>query len=186
MHRTRPLPASRRVLAAPLALTLLLAGCGGGGGGGRPGGTSLAGSPRTEVPDEVVGTWNYGTVTGVDFYDPSTGRWAPSSGIGQSYTFKKDGEFVWGGVFQLSNYGCTTTLHKWQHGTVVFDGTTFTRHAVEGAFKAQDSCNAANNREETRIDPPSSFQWEVGEDSGTTVFREYDLQDQFWLTYRAQ
>ncbi|UCE05292.1 MAG: hypothetical protein JSW07_16990, partial [bacterium] len=37
-------------------------------------------TPRTSVPAELVGEWQTGTVSSVNFYNPTTGVWGAPSG----------------------------------------------------------------------------------------------------------
>ncbi len=72
----------RRMLLRPAAgaalSLLLLAACSGG-------------TPRTPVPNELVGAWYNGTVSDINFVDWSVGSWDNGGGTGNMYRFSPDG-----------------------------------------------------------------------------------------------
>lgn len=136
----------------------LLGGCGSVAGPGG-GGTN---TPRSAVPAELVGSWYEGSVSSINYYDPTTGAWAPPSGSGFTYTFHADGAYEHSGLIQVSSYGCTSSLFGYYTGTVTFAGDVLTTYQNGGKTKYETNCGADS---ETDAEPEvTSFRWQLGPD----------------------
>jgi hypothetical protein len=165
-------------LAAVAALAVSLAGataCSSGDGALGPASgddNDFGDGPRSEVPNELVGTWYTGGVSPTQFYNPHTGSFgSPGYGNGLFYTFTPDGGFVKG--FQLSSslYGCGTITLVYIRGTVTVDESSFDIHPSSGEMLEQNTCS--NTSEERPIDleaEAETLAYEVGVDeSGDPV-----------------
>src|SRR4051794_426329 len=60
------------------------------------------------LPAELVTTWYTGVPPMRDFYDPATGEWRNSDGLGEMYQFSAKGDFVYAGFLRLQNGQCLT------------------------------------------------------------------------------
>lgn len=140
-----------RLAILTLALTTSVASACGGGEFTEADRRALT-TPRTPLPAELVGRWHTGSVSSINYYNPSTGQWAAPSGTGAAYVFDAEGYYEESGILQSSVYGCTTTLYFYKVGTVALetgaDGLT-TLHLYPGhsRTKSEDNCNARFNFE---------------------------------------
>ena len=83
----------RRLLAAITTLMLTHA-------------TSLAAS----VPAALQGQWEYGYVSPIEYYDPSSGKYAESSGTSEIIRIRPDGTYERSGIIVMTTYSCTSKL----------------------------------------------------------------------------
>ncbi|GGK30165.1 hypothetical protein GCM10008955_24920 [Deinococcus malanensis] len=121
-------------------------------------------APSTPAPAQLGGTWISGTSTGVDYYNPGSGQWAPPSGTGVLLQIHPDGTFTRGVTVQLSNYGCTTTVIGHYTGRVRVSGSEMVLEPTSSRQKYLSSCNSSLNydREVPNVSLP--FTWELGSD----------------------
>lgn len=169
------LPLDELARTGALALFLLLAsapGCGsaeGSGGGGDPG------TPRTAVPASIADGWYTGTISSVNFFNPTTGSWGAPSGTGMFFEFTADGYYEKGVLLQSSLYGCTMSFLAYDRGTMTVAGDRIVLYPTYGRIKSVDNCVAANNYERPDELQPETILWELGLD-------EYGTQT-LWLRY---
>jgi hypothetical protein len=122
---------ARTIGTATLALCIaLLPACGSGDGPSGPG--DDGNSPRTAVPDELVGQWYSGNVSPTDYYNPNTGSWSGAGyGEGVLYKFTRDGHYEF--AFQLTSrlYDCYTLTQSPPSGSSAATavGATATRRS---------------------------------------------------------
>jgi hypothetical protein len=110
-------------------------------------GTDPGNSPRTEVPDELVGAWENGTIDFTFWENYKEGQWAGRNAIPtrEAMVFSKNGdakfyryEFAFGMYEELID--CT--------GTVTFNGDgTFTFYPVKGRKRFFDTRHSPNNKD---------------------------------------
>jgi len=147
-----------------------LAACGSAPG---PGGMPVGNTPRTALPSELVGGWYTGSVSAIDYYDPTTGSWAPPSGSGFAYTFYPDGTYEQSGLVQVTTYNCTSSLFGYFVGTVTVEGDVLTTYQNNGKVKHETNCGeSSENPAEPEV---SAFRWQIGPD-------EYG-DETLWLTW---
>ena len=72
----------------------------------------------------LVGDWWEGSLSTLQFYDPTTGTWAAPNGVGTFLMLRADGTFRAGGILNTTSGGCTSTLMVDEHGTYSATGTT--------------------------------------------------------------
>lgn len=132
-------------------------------------------TPRTAVPAELVGSWYTGTISTVNYYNPTTGQWSPPSGTGITYSLTADGYYEKSGLLQSSLYGCTTTLFVYNKGTVVVDGNKISLYPTYGRVKSQDNCVPRFNYDKPAELTEEHIFWELGTDA-------YGLEA-LWLRY---
>lgn len=171
-HKVQHIPtaaAKRGTVLQKLRLILisgsvsLLGACGTGAAANNP--HSTGGS----VPGELVGGWYNGSVSSVNFYDPSTGHWGAPSGSGLFYTFTSDGKFTNGYMTQSSLYGCVTFFMIWLEGSVDVQGSSMRFHATSGQKKFNDLCDTSNDEDRPLTSGEinnlqSSFNWQLVRD----------------------
>lgn len=69
-----------------------------------------------ELPAELVTTWYTGALPLTDFYDPDTGTWRAQNGLGETYTFKSNGDYVYAAFLRLQNGQCFTEASSYREG----------------------------------------------------------------------
>lgn len=114
---------------AALTLSVVLAACGGtspqpGPGGGNPGpGNGQVGDP---LPAALQGEWHYGSISPIEYYDPSSGKYAEASGTSIILKLTADGKFERSGITVISTYNCTSKILLNESGVVDLDGDKLT------------------------------------------------------------
>jgi hypothetical protein len=68
------------------------------------------------LPAEIVTTWYTGVPPMVDFYDPKTGEWGDSGGLGEMYQFSAKGDFIYAGFLRLQNGQCVSEVSTYREG----------------------------------------------------------------------
>lgn len=68
------------------------------------------------LPTNLVGTWFTGVIPPTDFYDPTTGAWRDTNGLGQMYVFHANGAYVYAGFLRLQNGACRTEVSTYKQG----------------------------------------------------------------------
>lgn len=132
-------------------------------------------TPRTSVPAQLASTWQTGTVSSVNFYNPTTGAWSAPSGVGMFFKFTPDGYYEKGVLLQSSLYGCTMTFFAFNKGTMTVEGDKIVLYPTYGKIKSIDNCVANNNYEKPDQLKSETMLWELGPD-------EYGVET-LWLRY---
>jgi hypothetical protein len=132
-------------------------------------------TPRTSVPAPLVGAWQTGTVSSVNFYNPTTGSWGAPSGTGMFFKFTPDGYYEKGVLLQSSLYGCTMTFFAYNKGTMTVEGDKIVLYPTYGKIKSVDNCVADNNYDKPDQLKSETMLWERGQD-------EYGVET-LWLRY---
>lgn len=138
----------RRLLFSMLTvLTIAIVGCGNKDGDptGADGGIGGGNTPRTQVPQHLVGMWFSGTIGLTNFYNPSNGQWTSGRGFGMFYKLNPDGTYEYGWQGQVTYYGCTTAGLVFKKGTVVVSDSVLTLYSTFGRAKGEYTCTPASN-----------------------------------------
>jgi uncharacterized protein (DUF2141 family) len=101
----------------------------------------------TNPSNPLVGNWYQGSSSGVDYYNPSTGSWAPPSGSGFRFTFNPDGTYEYSGLMQSSLYNCTMTVFGYETGKYSLQNDILVLTQNVSKMKSQDTCNSDFNYE---------------------------------------
>ena len=129
-----------------LALSLIVLGCSKDGNTTTgPDGGGNVNTPSTPVPDELIGTWFTGTIGFTNFYNPTTGSWNNSRGLGMFYTLNANGTFEYGWSGEIYNYGCSTKGMIYRRGTVVVSDSVVTLYDNDGRARGEYTCAPASN-----------------------------------------
>jgi hypothetical protein len=132
-------------------------------------------TPRTSVPATLVGEWQSGTVSSVNFYNPTTGVWGAPSGTGMFFKFTQDGYYEKGVLLQSSLYGHTSTFFAYNKGTMTVEDNMIVLYPTYGKIKSVDNMVQENNYEKPDELKSETILWEKGID-------EYGLET-LWLRY---
>lgn len=109
-------------------------------GGNNPGNT-----PRTEVPDEIVGAWEDGSLDFALWENYKQGYWAGRNAVPsrEAMVFKKNGEAKFYRYVSLFNFYETLVDCE---GTVTFNGDgTFTFYPVKGRKRYYETRDPGRN-----------------------------------------
>ncbi len=129
-------------------------------------------TPRTAVPAELVGAWHHGSVSSINFYNPTTGSWANGYGEGLFYKFNSDGTFEYGWQVYANSYGCSSRALVYKKGTVTVDPATSTIqvYVTMARVHGEDSCAPSSNCDRPVPLINETLIWEFGKDEyGNTV-----------------
>lgn len=121
----------------------LLAACGGSDAVTGPGG---GGTPRSDLPEGLVGRWRYGVVSSTNFWNDHTGVYAGNAyGISDYYDFAANGTYKRLTYIYTNSYGCQTQVWTEMQGTLTADDERFTLYPTQGRYKVADNCAASRN-----------------------------------------
>lgn len=115
------------------------------------------------VPAPLQGQWEYGYVSPIEYYDPSTGKYAEGSGTSEVIRINADGTYTRSGIIVVTTYSCTSKLLTTSKGKVSLKGNllTFTPTAVHNKGY---TCSPSKSYE-TRELRTSVFTWKLTGDT---------------------
>jgi hypothetical protein len=135
--------ARRLAAVALLSLSTLAAACGGSDSATGP---SIGDTPRSEVPEELVGDWLYGSISPTNFWNDHTGQYAGNAyGFSDYWQLDEDGSFQRYIYIYTQNYGCRTQVWTHMQGTVVVSSGSLAAYPQRGDYKVADTCVSRNN-----------------------------------------
>jgi|GEM_PF-6506905 len=114
----------------------------------------------------LVGDWWEGSLSTIQFYDPTTGTWAAPNGVGTFLLLRGDGTFRAGGILNTTAGGCTSTLMVDERGTYTATGTaagTLTLARQSGNSRLTMTCTT-QVWEETLASETRVFGYALGTD----------------------
>ncbi|GGO32009.1 hypothetical protein [Deinococcus humi] len=131
------------------------------------------------VPAALQGQWEYGSVSPIEYYDTTTGKYAESSGTSEIIRIKADGSYERNGIIVVTTYGCTSKLLTSSKGNVSLKGNLLTLTPVT-AYNKGYTCSPSQSYE-TRKLIPSAFTWKLagdvlvlGDPTGKTLDSRYN------------
>lgn len=124
----------------------------------------VANEQGQNVPSELIGKWQTGSVSSVNFVNPRTGAYAPPSGTQVMYTIFPDGRYEYAALTQQSMYNCTTKLFTYKTGTIKINNTSLTFIPKQGKFTSEDNCNSKYNYEKQIPLERETFNWKITRD----------------------
>ena len=115
------------------------------------------------VPAALQGQWEYGYVSPIEYYDPSTGKYAEGSGTSEIIRIQADGSYERSGIIVVTTYSCTSKLLTTSKGKVSLKGNilTFTPTSV---YNKGYTCSPSKSYE-TRELRNSVFTWKINGDT---------------------
>jgi hypothetical protein len=120
--------------------------------------------PRTSIPAQLVGNWYSGNISGINFFNATTGQWGAPSGTGIFFKFTQDGYYEKGTLLQSSLYGCSTSFLAYNKGTMSVEGNMIVLYPTYGRIKSIDNCVAENNYEKSDQLQQEKIIWHVSLD----------------------
>lgn len=124
-------------------------------------------TPRTTVPDELVGRWAIMSISGSTVYNIPAGTTYNTNEVFLGYTIKKDGTLQEHGYASTYMYG-VSTWSKWvASGSAQLQDKAITFHRDHGTYTSSRS-SAEKAFGPNEVYPNKSFSyvdWEIGKDS---------------------
>lgn len=117
------------------------------------------------VPGELSGEWINGAASAVDYYNPSTGGWAPPSGSGMYLKLYDDGSFELSTLLQITNYNCTSQATTFYNGIALFSENEVTLEPSYTRQRYNSNCYSHLNYDKEVPNSPLPFGWRLEEDS---------------------
>lgn len=165
------------VLLATLFTATLLASC-------TVSGSTPAPAPVTPTPPgtgqqtgdvppvALAGEWNYGYISPIEYYDPSSGKYMEASGTSAILKLKADGTFTDVGISVVTVGNCTTKLLVQSEGTVTYTDKTFTRVDKKVDSSVYNSCTGQVVKGGTLTQNTSSWTVEGEGDSAVLIITD--------------
>ncbi len=116
------------------------------------------------IPSELVGEWNNGSVSMMQDKNRITGQTTASNGSVFKYKFYADGRFEFIGYMKSTMYGCTTDLFNDKRGEVEIDGDQITLTPSKNYWKNTYSCAPNSNKEKNHVLEPETYTWRTKTD----------------------
>ena len=113
---------------------------------------ALAAPNGSPVGAPMLGSWLYGRLSPIEYYDRTSDRWMDASGATEIVTFGADGRYERTRLLSLTTYGCTSKLYIYEKGTVKIEGDRITYRPTEGVNKGY-TCTPSNRWETRKINP---------------------------------
>ena len=130
--------------------------------------TAPSDQPRTGGgPAGLIGNWQSGSISSINFYNPATGSWAAPSGTGMSYSLSADGQYVYAGLLQTSMYGCTKSFFAYETGSWQAQGATLTLTPKSGRGKFADTCTPSSNYDKPKPLKKQTFAFALKREEST-------------------
>ncbi|MFC4454240.1 hypothetical protein [Deinococcus sonorensis] len=104
------------------------------------------------LPAPMLGSWLYGRLSPIEYYDRTSNKWMDASGATEIVTFAADGRYERTRLLSMTTYGCTSKLYIYEKGSVKIEGDRITYRPSEGMNKGY-TCTPSNHWETTTINP---------------------------------
>ncbi len=123
-------------------------------------------APTDPLPAALVGTWFTGVGPPTDFYDPTTGQWRDTTGLGQMYSFTADGTFTYAGFLRLQNGQCRTEVSTYKQGAAQVIGELLTLTPTIATTRTVIVCGSTSDTTTDGPFDPTTITWSIGLDTG--------------------
>lgn len=94
------------------------------------------------LPAPLIGLWWTGKLLPRELYDPVTGQWGNSNGLGQMYEFGANGVYTYTADFVIENPGCRSSVKVFKRGIASVDGASLKIAPNFGRTRTQISCGS--------------------------------------------
>lgn len=118
-----------------------------------------------KLPTELVTTWYTGVVPPRDYYNPVTGEWRATNGLGQMYEFRANGDFIYAAFLRIQTGQCVTEVSVYRHGTVTATNRQLTM--TPDVAKTRTMIRCGSNSDSTTDGPfdAKTIPYQVAEDA---------------------
>lgn len=124
-------------------------------------------TPRTSMPDELVGRWAITSISGSTVFNIPSGTTYNTNEAFLGYTINKNGTLKEHGYVSTYQYGVSTWTKWVTDGSAEIKGDAITFHRERGTYTSSRS-SAEKEFGANEVYPNKSFSykaWEVGKDS---------------------
>jgi len=125
-----------------------------------------AAAQRSEVPNNLVGSWFEGSTSILQEKNMSTGAVASKYGSSIGYVINADGTFRYAALIKSTMYGCTTSLWNDRRGKISIEGDVITFTPDKDYWLNTNSCYPSSNKEQNKASQARTFNFEVGKKEG--------------------
>lgn len=116
------------------------------------------------IPRELIGKWDNGSVSMLQYRDTVTGATAPGRGSYSSYELRPDGSFHYAGLLQSTLYNCTTTLFNEKAGRAEVSGAEITFVPTKNFWRKTNNCAPSSNSERDYTLESETYRWRAKQD----------------------
>jgi|GEM_PF-3578834 hypothetical protein len=119
------------------------------------------------IPGDLIGSWEWTTISGVNYQDMNTGRLMEPSGMATKFTFTKDGHFKFFFYVRQRTYNLVTQSTTTSEGTVKFNGDgTFTLYPEKGHYKGNTGSRVIDRPMTAEERKPTTYAYEWRNENG--------------------
>lgn len=112
----------------------------------------------------LFGTWQAGTVSGVNFVNQATGSTTNGGGTQILYTFHPNGTYEFAALTSQTMYNCHTEFMTYKTGVVSINGGVLTFIPKTAKFTSKDSCVTKNNYQKPAGLERETYNWSIQRD----------------------
>lgn len=95
----------------------------------------------------VLGRWNTGRISSIQYRDAFTGVARPTNGNHFSYEFQADGSYTFTGLMQSTIYNCTTSMFSEEKGRYRIEGGVLSLEPESNPYQMRNSCAPSSNKQ---------------------------------------
>ncbi|MFC4456521.1 hypothetical protein [Deinococcus sonorensis] len=92
-------------------------------------------------PAALQGEWHFGYVSPIEYYDPTTGKYAEASGTSAILHLNPDGTFTGSSISVITVGACSTKLLVISDGLLKFNGQSMTKIDKHVKFSMLETCS---------------------------------------------
>lgn len=116
------------------------------------------------LPSQMVGLWWTGKLLPRELYDPTTGAWGSTNGLGQMYEFGPSGTYTYTAKLIIESPSCASSVTVFKRGIVKLAGNTLTTTPTFGRTRTQIACGSQEVTIDESPGKPETLPYEVGYD----------------------
>ena len=121
----------------------------------------------SKTPADLLGSWSWTTISGVNYKDTTTGQLSAPSGMSAKFTFTRDGRYKFFFYVRQQTYSLVTESTTNAEGTVTFgDDGTFTVRPTRGHYKGHTGSRIIDRPMTEAERKPVVWYWEWRTEDG--------------------
>lgn len=123
--------------------------------------SEAAGKSVAGVPGDLIGSWSWTTIGGVNYVDKVTGRLSAPSGMSAKFTFTKDGRYKKFFYVRQQTYSLVTVSETNEEGAVAFNNDgTMTLKPTKGHYNGNTGSRVIDRDMTESERKPATWYWE--------------------------
>ena len=128
---------------------------------------AAAANSGSRTPADLVGSWSWTTISGVNYKDTTTGQFSAPSGMSAKFTFTKDGRYKFFFYVRQQTYSLVSESTTNAEGKVTFgDDGTFTVRPSKGHYKGHTGSRVIDRPMTETERKPVGWYWEWRTEDG--------------------